>query len=297
MKILVIGKHGFISTCFQTYMKKFSDIQVDAVSVRNDAWKKMDFHGYDAVFNATGLAHNDARMGTDEQFIALNVTLPIALAKKAKSEGVQEFVNMSSMIVYGNMAPIGSGKKITADTVPVPANIYGKSKLMGEKKILKLNDDNFHVAVVRSPLVYGETAVDNFLLLTDYAIKLLVFPYVENARSMIYSDNLCELIRLIIEHKSCGVFYPQQETYICTSELMREIAEQTNHKIWMTRIFNPLLKIMSKRIMLVRRVFGSLAYDMKISNHFGGAYRVVSYDESVRNIAAAKKRRCKRSNI
>lgn len=289
MKILVIGKNGYISTCFQSYMKKYPEITVDAISARNGAWKNTDFHGYDAVFNATGLAHNDARKGTKEEFIALNSTLPFELAKKAKNEGVKIFVNMSSMIVYGNMTPIGAKECINANTIPTPANIYGKSKLMGEKKILRLNDDSFHVAVVRSSLVYGETAVDNFLALTNYATKLPVFPYVKNSRSMIYSDNLCELIRLIIENKSSGIFYPQQEVYICTSKIMKDIAGQVGHKIWMTRLFNPILKLMSKRIMFVRRVFGNLAYDMKVSNHFNGAYRVVSYKESVRKIAIAKK--------
>lgn len=289
MKILVIGKKGFVSTCFQTYMKRFQYIHVDAISARNDAWKEADFHGYDAIFNATGLAHNDARMGTEEEFIALNAILPLELAKKAKAEGVTEFINMSSMIVYGNMTPIGTKELITADTVPIPANIYGRSKLIGEEGILKLNDDTFHVAVIRSSLIYGETAVDNFLALTNYAVKLPIFPYVENARSMIYSDNLCELVRLIIKNKCSGIFYPQQEEYICTSKIMKDIADQVGHKIWMPRFFYPILKFLSKRILFFRRVFGSLAYDMETSNHFDGAYRIVSYQESVNRIAKAKK--------
>ncbi len=289
MRILVIGKNGYVSTCFQTYMKKYREIQVDAISARDDAWRNVDFHGYDAVFNATGLAHNDARMGTEEEFIALNVTLPLELAKKAKKEMVPEFINMSSMIVYGNMTPIGLIDPITADTVPTPANIYGRSKLMGEEGILKLNDSSFHVAIIRSSLIYGEKAVDNFLKLTDYAVKLPVFPNVKNARSMIYSDNLCELIKLIAENRAQGFFYPQQEVYIETSKIMKDIANLVGHKIWMTKLFNPLLKIMSKHMMFVRRVFGSLAYDMETSNHFDGAYRLVTYEDSIKRIAAAKK--------
>lgn len=289
MKILVIGKNGYVSTCFQTYMKRYKDIQVDAISARNDEWKFTDFRGYDAVFNATGLAHNDARMGEDEEFIALNVTLPLGLAEKAKTEDVPEFINMSSMIVYGNMTPIGTIEPITADTVPTPVNIYGRSKFMGEEGILKLNDSSFHVAIVRSSLIYGETAVDNFLKLTNYAVRFPIFPDVKNARSMIYSDNLCELIKLIAENRAQGIFYPQQEVYIETSKIMKDIANLAGHKIWMTKLFNPILKLMSRRIMFVRRVFGSLAYDMETSNHFDGAYRLVTYEESVRRIAAAKK--------
>lgn len=69
MKILVLGKNGYVSRCFQEYMNNnFSD-QVDAISVRGDDWKDLSFSGYDAVFNTTGLAHNDARMGTKEEFM------------------------------------------------------------------------------------------------------------------------------------------------------------------------------------------------------------------------------------
>ena len=112
MKILVIGKNGFISTSFQEYMKRYPEIKVDAISARGDGWKDYSFSDYDAIYNATGLAHNDARMGTDEQFMALNRDLPIALAKKAKEEGVKTFINMSSMIVYGEMSELGSCERI-----------------------------------------------------------------------------------------------------------------------------------------------------------------------------------------
>lgn len=291
MKILVIGKNGYVSTCFQNYMKKYDGIQVDAISARKDAWKQVDFRGYDAVFNTTGLAHNDARKGTEEEFIELNAKLPKLLATKAKKEGVPEFVHMSSMIVYGNMSPIGTIELIKEDTVPVPTNIYGKSKLMGEKAILELNDDVFHVAVIRSPLIYGETAVDNFLALTNYAVTLPVFPYIKNIRSMIYSDNLCEIVWLIIQNKSSGLFFPQQEEYICTSKIIKEIASLAGHKVIMVKCFENVLKPFSKWVMLIRRVFGSLAYDMNMSNHFDGMYRVVSYNESIRRIAMTKTNR------
>lgn len=288
MKILVIGKNGYVSTCFQTYMKKYPEITVDAISARDGAWKEANFHGYDAVFNATGLAHNDARKGTDEEFIALNVTLPVKLAEKAKEESVPVFIHMSSMIVYGDMSPIAPYRFIDKNTEPKPENIYGRSKLMGEREVLKLNDDRFHVAVIRSSLVYGETAVDNFLKLTDYAVKLPLFPDVVNYRSMIYSDNLCELIKLIAENKGCGLYYPQQEKYICTSRLFHDIGRAAGHRVKLTKLFNPLLAALSKNVGLIRKVFGSEAYEMDMSEHYGGAYRVVSYEESIRRIATSK---------
>jgi UDP-glucose 4-epimerase len=102
---------------------------------------------------------------------------------------------------------------------------------------------------------------------------------------MIYSDNLCKLVKLIAENNSAGMFYPQQDEYIRTSKLVKDIADAAGHKLFETKIFNPILRIASKRILLIRKVFGSLAYDMDASNCFEGKYRVVDYKESVRRIA------------
>ena len=106
---------------------------------------------------------------------------------------------------------------------------------------------------------------------------------------MIYSDNLCELIKLIAESRESGVYYPQQERYISTSELFHDIGKYAGHKVHLTKLFNPILRLLSPYIGTIRKVFGSEAYELSMSNHFDGAYRVVNYDESVKRIALAKK--------
>lgn len=271
-------------------MKRYPEFEIDAISVRDNTWKSLDFSKYDAIFNTAALAHNNARKGTEKEFIELNAVLPEMIARKAKEEGVPLFIHMSSMIVYGSLLPLGNNKKYTINTKPKPNNIYGRSKLMGEQAILKLQSERFKVACIRSPLVYGENAVDNFKKLVGYACVLPVFPDIKNERSMIYSDNLCELIRLIIINNACGIFYPQQERYICTSQMVKDIADASGHKMVITRCFNPVLKAISKKIKIVDKVFGSEAYKMNMSDAFDGKYRVVDYQESILRIAKAKKK-------
>lgn len=287
-RILVLGKSGYISTCFQTYMKKYPNYEVEAITVRGEKWKSLCFKEYDAIVNTVGLAHNNARKGSNEQFTYLNVHLPVELANKAKADGVSLFVHMSSMIVYGSMSPLGLNKKCTADTIPTPTNIYGRSKLMGEQALTKIQSQQFNIAIIRSSLVYGENAIDNFKKLVDYAGKLPVFPNIQNERSMIYADNLCELIRLIIDNNSKGLFYPQQEQYICTSKIVKDIAKAIGHRILLTKVFNPVLKLLSGNVSIVDKVFGSETYELNMSNAFDGKYRVVNYRESIRRIANAR---------
>lgn len=289
-KVMLVGIGGYIGGKFTEYIKKhYSDWKVDAVDSMNRKWADADFRGYDAVYNVSGLAHANARQGSEELYYQVNGQLPIDVATKAKEEGVPLFVQMSSQIVYGDMSGIGEEKLITAETIPSEPTIYGKSKMMAERGLQKLVDDTFQVAIMRPPLIYSEYARDNFPRLVNFAKKMPIFPKLENKQSMVYVDNLCELVKLVIENNLGGTYYPQQECYIETSKIVADIAKAVGNKMWQTRIFNPALRLLGKvpQLGFIHKAFGSIAYDMDLSNHFDGKYRVVSYEESIRRIANA----------
>lgn len=289
-KVILVGVGGYIGGKFTEYINKnYPDWQIDAVDSMNSKWAEADFYGYDAVYNVSGLAHANARQGSEELYYAVNGQLPINIAAKAKAEGVPLFVQMSSQIVYGDMSGLGEEKLITAETVPSESTVYGKSKMMAERGLQELVDDIFQVAIMRPPLIYSEYARDNFPRLVNFAKKIPVFPKIENKQSMVYVDNLCELIYLIIENNKGGIYYPQQECYIETSKIVADIAKAVGNKMWQTRIFNPTLCLLSKvpQLGFIHKAFGSIAYDMELSNHFDGRYRVVSYEESIQRIAKA----------
>ena len=289
-KVMLIGIGGYIGGKFTEYINKnYPGWQIDAVDSMNRKWVEADFHGYDAVYNVSGLAHANARQGSEEQYYAVNGQLPIDVATKTKNEGVPMFVQMSSQIVYGDMSGLGEEKIITAETIPSEPTIYGKSKMMAERGLQKLVDDTFQIAIIRPPLIYSEFARDNFPRLVNFAMKMPVFPKLENRQSMVYVDNLCELICLIIENNKGGIYYPQQECYIEVSKIVADIAKAVGNKMWQTRIFNPVLRLLSivPQLGFIHKAFGSIVYDMELSNHFDGRYRVVSYEESIRRIANA----------
>ena len=123
----------------------------------------------------SGLAHANARQGTEEQYYAVNGQLPIDVATKAKKEGVPIFIQMSSMIVYGNMSPLGKQKTITKETIPTSPTIYGKSKMIAENGLHNLEDIKFQVAIIRPPLIYSENARDNFPKLVFFAKTMPLF--------------------------------------------------------------------------------------------------------------------------
>lgn len=60
-KVLITGKNSYIGRSFKSYVEANypSEIQVDSISVRGDAWREYDFSSYDAVLHVAGKAHAD----------------------------------------------------------------------------------------------------------------------------------------------------------------------------------------------------------------------------------------------
>ena len=178
-KILITGANSYIGTSFENYLKQWPDkYQVDTIDMIDGSWREKSFKGYDTVFHVAGIAHSDTGIISEERkslYYKVNTELTIETAKKAKADGVKQFIFMSSAIVYGDSAPIGKQNVITKDTVPQPSNFYGDSKLKAEKGILPLQSDDFIVVILRPPMIYGKGCKGNYQALVKLALKLPVF--------------------------------------------------------------------------------------------------------------------------
>lgn len=177
------------------------------------------------------------------------------------------------MSVYG----LESGV-IDEHTPLKPKSNYGKSKLQAEELIKPLENDSFKIAILRPPMVYGKGCKGNYPRLAKLAKITPIFPNIGNKRSMIYIDNLSELVRLLIDDNGKGLFCPQNTEYVNTSEMVRLIGEFHGKKVIIVKLFNPLLKLLN--VSIVNKVFGNLMYDKNISN-YKREYRVCGCRESI----------------
>ena len=284
-RILITGAGSYVGTCFEKYItENFEGYAIDTLDMRTAAWRDASFGGYDAVFHVAGIAHADMGAVTPERealYYAVNTDLAIATAKVAKAGGARRFIFMSTILVYGTGAVFGKPMRITADTPTSPKTCYAKSKLLAEEGILALADESFCVSVIRSPMVYGKGSRGNYPTLSRMAQKLPIFPKVRNERSMIYIENLCELVRLLAENSDGGIFYPQNREYVATSEMVRAIAASHGKKRLIFRGFGPLLHLLGRFTPLVSKAFGSLSYDMSMSE-YSVDYRIVDFEESIK---------------
>lgn len=279
-KILITGKNSYIGRSFIEYCKKNEiDFEIDELDVRGEEWKLYDFTSYDSVFHVAGIAHNSSDPKLEDLYYKVNRDLTVAIAKKAKQDGVSQFIFMSSMIVFGNRP---NGKTIiTAETKPDPDNFYGDSKLQAEEGLKKLESKYFKVVILRPPMIYGKGSKGNYPLLSKFAQKSPVFPNYPNKRSMLYVDNLSEFIRIIIINEENGTFHPQNKELVQTSEMVRLIAKQHNHKMWFTKLGNPLISLLF-RLNIIRKVFGDLYYDKTMSAYGKEEYQVRTLENSIK---------------
>lgn len=296
-RVLITGANSYIGTSFETWVKGHApSIAIETLDMRQSSWREKDFGGFDAVFHVAGIAHADTGKATEEQkalYYSVNTDLTIECARKAKRDGVKQFLFMSSIIVYGESAGIGKMRVITSDTPVSPANFYGDSKVKAEEGLQELVSENFKVVILRPPMIYGKGSKGNYPLLAKMARKLPFFPDVKNQRSMLYVENLCKFVSLMIVNEECGIFFPQNAEYVQTGEMVRLIAKAHGKRIRLSKIFTPFLKCMSflggKPGRLADKAFGNLVYEQDMSR-YQEDYRIYGLEESIRLTEGEKRK-------
>jgi nucleoside-diphosphate-sugar epimerase len=145
--IAITGFSGFIGTYFSHNNSEFSILEVDLLTQKVE---NIDFTGIDSVLHLAAIVHQP-KNSNEEEYFKVNRDLAFETAKRAKLQGVKQFVLMSTVKVYGeSTSEIDSWNE---SSICCPVDAYGKSKYEAEKLIGGLEDGTFKVAIIRSPLV------------------------------------------------------------------------------------------------------------------------------------------------
>ena len=260
-RVLVTGKSSFIAGHFARHMEKYADeYAVELVSVRGDSWKNIDFSKYDAIIHAAGIAHVGYKDEMHDEYMKVNRDLTLDIARAAKAAGVKQFVFLSSIIIYGPAAKAGCTRYISAATRPAPENAYGESKLLAENGLREIAGDGFAVAILRLPMVYGNGCKGNYATLSKYADMLPLFPALCGFRSAVSVESLAEKLRICIEKRLSGTFFPQDREYMTTPGMLKTIRAARGKRTCITGLFNWVIRI-TANIGPVKRIFGGIAYN------------------------------------
>lgn len=260
--ILIIGQNSYIGNSIEQYLQSIEENYiVNKVTAKDNKWKNINFSGYDVVIHLSAIVHKKEMPEMEQLYYDINTNLPVNIAKKAKEQNVKQFIFFSTMAVYGEEGRIGKEVIITKNTPLNPRTFYGKSKMMAEEKILILNDNMFKVAIVRPPMVYGKNCTGNYAKLEKLSKKSPVFPKLDNARSMIDIQKLCLDIKQLIDNAENGIFLPQDDEYVNTSILFKNIARENGKKVYLSRFLGVLIEIFGKEIGFINKIFGNLVYE------------------------------------
>ena len=273
-KVLITGVNSYVGNKFTEWMDNYpGEVDIDKVSMRDNKWRSMDFSVYDSILHVAGIAHRKETQKNKGLYFKVNRDITYEIASKARKDGVNQFVFLSTMSIYG-MITGEIGKK----TIPNPSTFYGLSKLEAERDIFSLNNDKFKIAILRPPMIYGRNCPGNYTKLKRLVLKVPVFPAIENKRSMIYIENLSEFIKQIIFKEKSGFFMPQNNEYVSTFDLVKQISIHNSHKIYFTSSFNKIL--INLPINSIKKLFGNLVYSIDLSEE-NIKYNIYNFEESI----------------
>lgn len=281
-KILVTGRSSYAGTEFIKRMNvKNPHWIIDAISVRTDEWKALDFSVYDAIYHVAAIVHLKETYSKESEYFRVNSHLPFEIASKAKKEGVKSFVFLSSIAVYGIVGEIGKDIVITKKTKENPTTLNGKSKLSAEKLLLSLQDDNFNIALLRIPLIYGKNCPGNYSSLSKLARIAPVFPSIDNERSMVYIDHLSDIVEHMIERNLSDTFLINNPENFKTLFVVKEIAKIHGNKIFVSKLAGLLIKIFGNNFVVLQKLFGTVHYDIQDTKIPNFKYKNVSFQETI----------------
>jgi len=286
VKILITGKNSFVGKNFIKY-SQYS--RVDEISLINNRPEEIDFNKYDIVLHLVAIVHQ-TRTIPESDYFHVNKDLALRTAKAAKAAGVKQFVFMSTVKVYGEFnVQKGAWNE---ESVCKPGDAYGKSKYEAEIALKKLEDNNFTVSIVRTPLVYGEDVRANMLSLIKLVEKFPVLPLgkIKNKRSFTSAQNLVAFIDRIIEKKASGVFIAKDEKDLSTTELVTLLSNYLDKKVRLIPIPKFLIAL-SKKVYpkIFDRLYGSLFMDNKKTRKQLDFMPTLSVEEGLKKMIAAYK--------
>lgn len=283
MKVLIVGKNSYIAQRTGAWFKKKPvPVEIEYISVRDDSWKQTKLSGFDAVIYAAAIVHRKDEVPL-ETYDVVNAQQPFEFAQAAKTAGVRQFVFISTMGVYGKDKKLPNGNIVDEHTPLKPFPGYGSSKLKGERMIQGLENDSFHVSIIRPANVYGKGCkggyISGFAKITSM-LPVLPRAFEESRQGMLFVDNLAELCWLAVNSDCSGVYPAQDCTPVSAYDIMRAMADCICPKKKALRGQAALKFIQGNG--LVNKLFGGVSYAEDYAKCPLGDYQLVEFRDAIK---------------
>lgn len=258
-KVLITGANSFVGSNYKKYSK---NSVIEEISLFDHNPANIEFGKYDVVLHLVAIVHQSKKI-SESKYFEINKELCLQTAINAKNAGIKQFVFLSTVKVYGRYQP-GKGSW-NESSVCDPEDGYGKSKYAAEVALKELDDNNFTVSIVRTPLVYGEDVKANMRSIIKLVERFSILPLgkINNKRSFTSIENLVAFIDRIIEKRASGVFIAKDEEALSTTELVNFISESLGKKLILITIPKFIINLVT---FIYPRIFDRLYGSFEMEN-------------------------------
>lgn len=244
MKITITGATGFVGTNLLDYLKVTHEIE--PMSVRYIPNQQFDIKR-DVIIHLAGKAHDLKKVSRPQEYYEANFELTKQLFDSFLASDAAVFIFMSTVKAVADQVK-GS---LSEDEIPNPKTHYGIAKLHAEDYILsKELPEGKRVYILRPCMIHGPGNKGNLNLLYQLVVKGLPWPLgaFENQRSFLSIENLCFVIKELIENTSIpsGVYQVADDGALSTNELIQLIGISLGKKSRIINLSQNVISSMAK---------------------------------------------------
>ena len=235
---------GFVGTNLKEYLALYPIFNISPYNRKNTT---KYIYETDVVIHLAGKAHDLKKVSSSDQYYKGNSELTKQIFQQFLESDAKVFLALSSVKAIADEV-VG---ELTEEATPNPITHYGKSKLLAEENILSLPiPEGKRVYILRPCMIHGAGNKGNLNLLHGLVSKGLPWPLgmFENSRSYLSIENLCFIIREIIDREDIpsGVYNVADDIPLSTNEVINLIAESNGKKAKIWNISMTFIKLLSR---------------------------------------------------
>jgi nucleoside-diphosphate-sugar epimerase len=246
-KILITGASGFVGSNLNKYLYKQNFLNIVRFDRGAFEYNKQDaFENIDVIIHLAGKAHDLKSVSDPDEYYKANFELTKKLYDGFLASKAKKFIFLSSVKASADSVD----NALTEDHPPIPKTHYGKSKLLAEQYIQNQPlpiDKSYYI--LRPCMIHGPGNKGNLNLLYNFVKKGIPYPLAafENKRSFLSIENLCFIIKELIENEiESGIYHVADDEPLSTNEVVSILASSINVKPKLWKLPPAIIKFIAK---------------------------------------------------
>lgn len=238
-QVFITGATGFVGRNLIAYFEKDYDF------INYDRSNKCLNENF--VLHLAGKAHDIKKVTSKDEYFKVNFELTKEIFNAFLISNAKVFITLSSVKAVADQVE----GLLLEDAIPDPLTYYGKSKLVAEQYILSnVFPEGKRVYILRPCMIHGPGNKGNLNSLYSLVSKGFPWPLglFENSRSYLSIENLCFIIKELIEREDIpsGVYNVADDVPLSTNQVINLIAESKGKSAIILNFSTNFIKVIAR---------------------------------------------------